>query len=67
MFRFYNVLKERPADQPITQEEIDIASGKKTMDPEKVTEYVKNLEVMSENIIRAFEKQGVAAAVCGPS
>jgi hypothetical protein len=67
MFCFYNVLKEHPADQPITQEEIDIASGKKTMDPKKVTEYVKNLEVMSENIIRAFEKQGAAAAVCGPS
>lgn len=66
MYRLYNVFKECSADQPVTQEEIDIASGKKTMDAEKASDYVKNLEMESENIVQLFEKQAAAAAVCTP-
>jgi hypothetical protein len=64
MYRLYNVLKERSADQPITQEEINIASAKKTMEAGTASEYVKKLEAASKNILRAFEKQVVEAAVC---
>ena len=58
--------KERSADQPVTQEEIDIASGKKTMDAEKAGDYVKCLEMESENIVQLFEKQAATTAVCTP-
>jgi hypothetical protein len=64
MYHLYNVLKERSADQPITQKEINIASAKKTMEAGTASEYMKKLEVASENILQAFEKQVVNAAVC---
>ena len=63
MFQLFTAIKERPADQPITQEEIELASGSKVLDPGKVKEYFKNLEAASENICTAFEKQSSNAAV----
>jgi hypothetical protein len=63
MFRLFTAIKERPADQPITQEEIELASGSKVLDPGKAKEYFKNLEAASENIRAAFEKQSSNAAV----
>ncbi|KAF8869623.1 hypothetical protein BD779DRAFT_1456980 [Infundibulicybe gibba] len=62
MFQLYTILKERPASEPITQEEIDIASGQDSWQPGKVADYVKKLEATSENIARAFEKQAASAA-----
>ncbi|KAF8874673.1 hypothetical protein BD779DRAFT_1406474, partial [Infundibulicybe gibba] len=62
MFQLYTILKERPASEPITQEEIDIASGRDSWQPGKVADYVKKLEATSENIARAFEKQAASAA-----
>lgn len=57
MFRLYEALKERPADQPVTQEDINIASGQKVLDPTQATKYMANLEAASENIRSAFQKQ----------
>ncbi|KAF8812195.1 hypothetical protein BYT27DRAFT_7221221 [Phlegmacium glaucopus] len=58
---FYSLLKERPVDDPITQEEISIASGKKKLNPGTATNYIKNLEAKLESIRRAFEKQEAQA------
>ena len=63
MFQLFTVLKERPLDQPITQEEIELASGVKVLDPGKAKEYFKSLEHGSENIRAAFEKQAINAVV----
>lgn len=63
MFWLFTVLKERPSDQPITQEEIKLASGAKMLDHGKAKEYLKNLEAISENICTAFEKQAINAVV----
>jgi len=63
MHSFYTLLKERPVDDPITQEEISIASGKTTLNPGATANYIKNLEEKSESIRRAFEKQESQALV----
>ncbi|KAF8064935.1 hypothetical protein FPV67DRAFT_1695479, partial [Lyophyllum atratum] len=63
MYHFYSILKDRPADQPVTENEIAIAAGAKVLDPIKAKEYFRNLEVASENIRAAFEKQSTNAAV----
>jgi hypothetical protein len=62
MYRLFSVLKDRKGE-PITQEEIDIASGKKTLNPGQAKIYFTNLEVASENLRAAFEKQAANAAV----
>lgn len=63
MHSFYTLLKERPVDDPITQEEISIASGKTTLNPGATANYIKNLEEKSESIHHAFEKQESQAIV----
>ena len=66
MYRFFTALSERPDDEPITQEEIDYASGKKVLDPKadpKANALFNRLEKASENIQAAFQKQADAAAV----
>jgi len=63
MYSFYTLLKERPVDDPITQEEISVASGKTTLNPGATANYIKNLEEKSESIRRAFEKQESQALV----
>jgi hypothetical protein len=63
MYRLFTALKERPAGHPITEEEINIASGKKVLDSVQAKIYAKNLETASENIRLAFEKQTQDAAV----
>jgi hypothetical protein len=66
MYRFFTVLSERSDDEPISQEEIDYASGKKVLDPKaepKANAYLNRLEKSSENIQAAFQKQADAAAV----
>ena len=57
MYRLFTALKERPVDHPITEEEINIASGKKVLDSVQAKIYFKNLDAASENIRLAFEKQ----------
>jgi hypothetical protein len=64
MFKLFTLLKDRSSDQPVTQEELDIACGKKGLDPAKAKAWFNNLEAASENVRQAFEKQVEASAVC---
>ena len=63
MFRLYSVLKSRRPEGHITQEEIEIASGKKPLTAEASAEFLGGLEVQSANIKDAFVKQQQQAAV----
>jgi hypothetical protein len=60
MYRLYLVMKECSPAQ-ITQEEIEVASGKKLLDP--ASDFLSKLESTNENIRRAFDKQVEAATV----
>jgi hypothetical protein len=64
MYRVFLSFKERQSSGPaITQEDIQIASGKRVLDPGQTKVYFKNLESASENLRLAFEKQVENAAV----
>lgn len=63
MFRFYESFKERTPDQPLSQEEMDIASGKKILDPGEAKKYHINLNMASESLRTALGKQAERAAV----
>jgi hypothetical protein len=64
MFRVFMSFKERQTSgPPITQEDIEIASGKRVLDPGQTKVYFKNLESASEGLRLAFEKQAKNAAV----
>jgi hypothetical protein len=54
---FYSILKSRCPEDHITQEEINIASGKRPLTAEASAEFLGGLEVQSENIKNAFAKQ----------
>ncbi len=49
--------------QPPTDEEIEIASGKRKLDMKATTDYLKKLEIASKNIVQAFQRQATQAAV----
>ena len=59
MFRLYTILKERQdwKDGTITEEEIDIASGKTSLDSSMTADFVKLLDQRTENIRKAFTQQ----------
>jgi hypothetical protein len=59
MFRLYTILKECQdrKEGTITQEEIDIASGKTKMDSSIEGGFFKQLDQKAENIRKAFAKQ----------
>ncbi|KAF8222278.1 hypothetical protein L208DRAFT_1524601, partial [Tricholoma matsutake] len=61
MYRLYLTMKDHPSDQ-ITAEEIDIASGKKVLDPGVASEWLNQLESANMDIRKAFNKQVEAAA-----
>ncbi len=66
MHRLYLILKARLDTNPqaiVSEEEIELAAGRKVLNPNQATEYIKKLEVAAENIVRAFEKQAADAAV----
>jgi hypothetical protein len=63
MFRLYLILKGRYPEGCITQEETDIASGKRPLTAEASAEFIGVLEKQSENIRDAFTKQQEQAAV----
>lgn len=63
MFQLYSILKCRP-DGQITQEEIDIASGKRALTAKASAEFLGGLEAQSETIKNVFSKQQEHAAVC---
>ncbi|KAF9001006.1 hypothetical protein BDQ17DRAFT_1244915, partial [Cyathus striatus] len=61
MYQLYLLLKERPSDQPITQEELDLASGKVSLDVTEAGTFLKKLRSQRENIRSAFARQEVNA------
>ena len=60
MYRLYELLKVR--SDPPTQDELDMASGKKKLDGPAAHAYVSQLEKASENIIEALQRQAAQAA-----
>jgi hypothetical protein len=64
MYRLYIVLKDR-ATLP-TEEEVEIASGKKTLDPAMAAEYLGKLEKASNSIVAAFKQQAQKTMVILP-
>lgn len=62
MHRLYTILHGRA--EPPTEEEIEIAAGKRKLDVKATVEYLKKLEIASENIVQAFQRQAAQAAVC---
>ena len=63
MFDLYLILKGRHPEGHITQEETDIASGKRPLTAEASAEFIGVLQKRSENIRDAFTKQQEHAAV----
>jgi len=61
MYRLHLILKGR--DEPPTQEEKDIAAGKKTIDPARAAEYLVELEKASTSIVNLFNRQHQHAVV----
>lgn len=66
MYRLYTHFKERPASQPPTEEEIDVAAGKKVLTTAQAKTWFRNLENASSNIRQALEQQAAAASVSLP-
>ncbi|KAK0240409.1 hypothetical protein EDD85DRAFT_950239 [Armillaria nabsnona] len=65
MHRFYLILKARLDTNPqaiVSEEEIELATGRKVLNPSQATEYIKKLEVAAENIVHTFKKQAADAA-----
>ena len=64
MYRVFASFKERQTSGPaITQEDIQIASGRRVLDPGQTKVYFKNLESASEDLHLVFEKQAENVAV----
>ena len=55
MFQLYSILKSWP-DGQITQEEINIASGKRALIAKASAEFFSGLEAQSETIKNVFAK-----------
>ncbi|KAK0234628.1 hypothetical protein EDD85DRAFT_955455 [Armillaria nabsnona] len=65
MHCFYLILKARLNTNPqaiVSEEEIELAAGRKVLNLSQATEYIKKLKVAAENIVHAFEKQAADAA-----
>lgn len=61
LYRLYELLKAR--SDPPTQDELDIASGKKTINGTAARAYISQSEKASENIVHALQRQSVQAVV----
>jgi hypothetical protein len=44
MFHLYTILKVHPAEEIVTQEETDVAAGRKLLDSVQTASYLKKLE-----------------------
>jgi hypothetical protein len=62
MFQLYTILKARPAGEIVTQEEMDIAAGRKLLDSMQTASYLKSAS--ANPLSEAFGRQAEAAAVC---
>ncbi|SJL02917.1 uncharacterized protein ARMOST_06258 [Armillaria ostoyae] len=60
MHQLYTIL--HGCAEPPTEEEIEIAAGKWKLDVKTTVEYLKKLEIASENIVQAFQRQAAQAA-----
>jgi hypothetical protein len=61
MYRLFKALKNRLA--PLTNEELLIAAGKKILDQDATSEFLKKLERSSKTVIQVFNEQNLKAAV----
>ncbi|KAG6871510.1 hypothetical protein C0995_003951 [Termitomyces sp. Mi166 len=57
MHTFYLLLKDRGTNEPITKEEINIASRKTLFDSQKTTEFISKLKEKANSIKKAVQKQ----------
>ncbi len=55
LYRLYEVLAKW--NSPLTQEEIDIATGKKKMDDILAKKYLNELKTISRNVHEMFQEQ----------
>ncbi len=62
MFRLYELLKSR--SDPPTDEEIQIASAQKVLDPQTASRYLDKLAKASRDLDAAFAHQAAQAVVC---
>jgi hypothetical protein len=62
MHHLYLILKDR--EEPPTEEEKEIAAGKKTLDQARAAEYLVEMEKASTGIVNLFNQQHQHAAVC---
>ncbi len=62
MFHLYAAMKERRPEQ-ITADKMAVASEKKILDLQSLSDFLQKLESTNMTIQRAFEKQVNAAAV----
>lgn len=60
MYRLFKALKNRLA--PLTNEELLIAAGKKILDQDATSEFLKKLERSSKTVIQVFNEQNLKAA-----
>jgi hypothetical protein len=64
MHHVFILLRDRRASGvEITDDDIEIASGKRDLDHKQTKAYLKSLDSVSDNIGRAFKKQAEVAAV----
>jgi hypothetical protein len=61
MYRLFKALKT--CSTPPTDEELLIAAGKKILDQEAASEFIKKLENASKTVVQAFCEQNLKAAV----
>jgi hypothetical protein len=61
LYRFYLTLKDR--NDPVTDEELAIASATRVFDEEAANTYLGGVETVSENLVSMFAKQSQQNAV----
>lgn len=62
MYRLYTVLKLQGS--PPSDDELSMAQGKKTLDPNTADQYLISLEKASNNLDQIFQSQAMANVVC---
>lgn len=66
MFRLYNILynRQRDSKKGPTDDEIDVAAGRRIMDPNAANAWLVELEKATNRLADAFNKQIQKAEVC---
>lgn len=63
MHWLYLALKNHPASEPPTEDEIAMAQGQKALDPTTAADYLLQLEKASSNVAQMFAQQSQQAAI----